>query len=129
MNESKPIILIVEDDEDIQNIYREIVEDNFDVTIHQCYNGQEGLDALKKIKPDFIILDILMPVMNGDEFLNILRTELLLTDIPVVICSVNQTLAGQLLNQKKANAVLPKLFKAEQLMQTIQDHSSIKLRA
>jgi CheY-like chemotaxis protein len=129
VNESKPLILIVEDDEDIQNIYREMIEDNFDVIIQQSYNGQEGLDAVKKTKPDFIILDILMPIMNGDEFLNKLRTELLLTDIPVVVCSVNQTLAGQLLSQKKANAILPKLFQEEQLIQTIQEHSSIKLKA
>ena len=110
MTESKRI-LIVEDDEDIQEIYRRMIEDTFEgVEVVQRMNGVEGLKAVGERRPDMVILDLLMPVMNGEEFLNQLRHKLKITDIPVVICSVNQTLANKLLKHREAEAVLPKVF-------------------
>jgi len=115
----KKLILIVEDDEDIQAIYKDMVLGTFDVDLVQSLNGREGVEAVKAREPDMIILDLLMPVMSGEEFLKELRGPMNLTDVPVVICSVNQTLANQLLKQKKADAVLPKLFQQEELLATV----------
>lgn len=110
-------ILIVEDDEDIQEIYKRMIEDTFDgVEIVQRLNGAEGLKAVNEKKPQLILLDLLMPVMNGEEFLANLRHKLKLTEIPVVICSVNQSLAHRLLKQKEADAVLPKVFSLDDLV-------------
>ena len=48
-------------------------------------NGQEAWDALPTTKPDLILLDILMPVMNGLEFLGMIRTDERWADLPVVV--------------------------------------------
>jgi len=48
-------------------------------------NGQEALDALPTLKPDVVLLDILMPVMNGLEFLNIVRHEPQWANLPVIV--------------------------------------------
>lgn len=61
-------ILIVEDDRDLNNAYRIILE-NEGHEIAVAYDGQEALDVLKHFSPDLILLDLLMPIMGGLEFL------------------------------------------------------------
>ena len=115
----KKFVLIVEDDEDIQDIYKDMMMESFDVDIAQSFNGKEALEEVDKRKPDLVILDLLMPVMDGETFLGRLREDLKLTQIPVVVCSVNQTLAHKLLNQKSVEAVLPKLFMQKDLVAVV----------
>ena len=110
MNNGKKI-LIIEDDTDIQEIYRTMISDTFEeVDIEQCYNGKEGLAAAQKNKPDLILLDLLMPVMDGETFLKYFRHDDGFKQVPVIVCSVNQTLAHKLLKHKEVEAVLPKIF-------------------
>ena len=61
-------ILIVEDDKDLNNAYQLILESE-GYTVESAYDGQEALSKLKKFKPDLILLDLLMPIMGGLEFL------------------------------------------------------------
>jgi DNA-binding response OmpR family regulator len=61
-------VLIVEDNETLNEAYRLILEkDGHDVST--AFNGEEGLEKLKKVSPDLILLDMLMPKMDGLEFL------------------------------------------------------------
>ncbi len=60
-------ILILEDDPELAELYAECIEaDGYDTEI--ANNGKEGLEKLKKMKPDLILLDLGMPKMNGIEF-------------------------------------------------------------
>jgi CheY-like chemotaxis protein len=61
-------ILIVEDDKDLNNAYTIILE-NEGHTVKSVFNGQEALATLKNFEPQLILLDLLMPVMGGLEFL------------------------------------------------------------
>jgi len=61
-------ILIVEDDTDLNAAYKVILE-NEKHTVKSAFNGQEALDLLKDFEPDLILLDLLMPIMGGLEFL------------------------------------------------------------
>jgi CheY-like chemotaxis protein len=61
-------ILIVEDDKDLNNAYRIILE-SAGYTVESAFDGKEALEALKDFKPDLILLDLLMPIMGGLEFL------------------------------------------------------------
>jgi len=121
----KKFVLIVEDDEDIQDIYKDMILESFDVDLAQSYDGKQGLEVVAKRRPDFIILDLLMPVMDGETFLKELRNSLNLKDIPVVVCSVNQTLAHKLLTEKSVEAVLPKLFMQKDLIAVVTQFLSI----
>jgi CheY-like chemotaxis protein len=61
-------ILVVEDDRDLNNAYRIILE-NEGYTVEVAFDGKEALNKLKTFEPDLILLDLLMPIMGGLEFL------------------------------------------------------------
>jgi CheY-like chemotaxis protein len=61
-------ILVVEDDHDLNNAYCIILK-NEGHEVVSAYNGKEALTKLKTFSPDLILLDLLMPVMGGLEFL------------------------------------------------------------
>ncbi len=65
-------VAIVEDNQPIREMY-EIKLKNSGYEVHTASNGQEGIELLEKIRPDLVLLDIRMPVMNGDEMLAKLR--------------------------------------------------------
>lgn len=61
-------ILIVEDEIILQDVYK-LVLSTQGYEIHTANNGVEGLNLLKKVHPDLVLLDIFMPVMDGKEML------------------------------------------------------------
>lgn len=61
-------ILVVEDDKDLNNAYSIILEHDGHKVV-SVFNGKEALKALKDFEPQLILLDLLMPVMGGLEFL------------------------------------------------------------
>jgi DNA-binding response OmpR family regulator len=72
MAESKVKILIVEDNAALASLYAYKFEhEGFGV--HIAHNGETGLKAAKSFQPELILLDLKMPVMNGDEMLEKLR--------------------------------------------------------
>ena len=83
---NKNKILIVDDDSMIARMYQErFSRDGFEVIL--AFNGEEGLEKAEKEKPDIILLDIMMPKMNGYEMLKILREKEEISSIPVIILS------------------------------------------
>lgn len=65
-------IAIVEDDQAISQMYR-IKFEGEGYEVETADNGKIGLDVIRKMKPDIVLLDIMMPEMNGDEVLEKLR--------------------------------------------------------
>ncbi len=63
-----PTVLIVEDEIILQDVYK-LVLSTQGFQVYTANNGVEGLAMLKKHKPDVILLDVFMPVMDGKEFL------------------------------------------------------------
>lgn len=61
-------ILIVEDDKDLNNAYRIILE-NEGYVVESAFDGKEALSKIKSFNPQLILLDLLMPIMGGLEFL------------------------------------------------------------
>ncbi len=77
-------ILIVEDDILTFTMYQKAFSlEGFESEV--ATNGKIGLEKLKTYKPDVILLDIKMPIMNGVEMLQILKSDPKMKDIPVVI--------------------------------------------
>lgn len=85
MAENKKIkVLLVEDDPMVVKMYkRKLTMDGFDLSL--AFNGEEGLKAVESNRPDIVLLDIMMPKMNGFETLKRLKADKKTKDIPVVI--------------------------------------------
>jgi CheY-like chemotaxis protein len=80
-------ILLIEDESDIRTILKDALEWE-GYTVYTASNGQEGMELLLKMPtPHLILLDLMMPVMNGWEFVNALQTERDYIDIPIVALS------------------------------------------
>ncbi|HNX68036.1 MAG TPA: response regulator [Candidatus Omnitrophota bacterium] len=114
-------ILIVEDDTDFQDIYTLYLQgESFEVL--KAGNGQEGLAILEKEIPDLIILDLIMPVMDGEEFYVRLRAQEKWKRIPVIIASVNEKIPHRVAELGNVSDVLKKPFDVEVLLQKIRKH-------
>ena len=80
----KKLILLVDDDPDFVEAVRVIVENGgYDVEV--AYDGQEGLEAVAERTPDLIVLDVMMPVMNGHEACAKLKGNEETADIPIIL--------------------------------------------
>src|SRR5438067_798583 len=80
-------ILIVEDDPDIRESLQVVLETE-GYHARTAANGKEGVDALESIDaPCLILLDLMMPVMNGWEFLAVQRQSTRFSKVPVVVVS------------------------------------------
>lgn len=76
--------VVVEDDSDVQFLYqRKLEQAGFEVFI--ATNGEAGLTVIKEVRPDIILLDLMMPVMSGPEMLARLRAEEWASDIRVIV--------------------------------------------
>lgn len=74
MGENKQKIAIVEDDQAISQMYRiKFESDGF--TVETAENGKLGLELIEKMRPDLVLLDLMMPEMSGDEMLIHLRKQ------------------------------------------------------
>ncbi len=83
MTEKKKILLI-DDDPDFVEAVRVIIENGgYDVQV--AYDGAEGLEAVGQQKPDLIILDVMMPVMNGHEACAKLKADPETAKIPIIL--------------------------------------------
>jgi two-component system, OmpR family, alkaline phosphatase synthesis response regulator PhoP len=80
----KKKILLVDDDPDFVEAVRVIVESGgYEVRV--AYDGQEGLDAVAEEKPDLIVLDVMMPVMNGHAACARLKADKATASIPIIL--------------------------------------------
>lgn len=86
-NESNPNrILLVEDDPEQRNLLRAVLEAK-GFRVDEAENGKKGLDKISKNPPDVILLDLMMPEMDGFEFLNKLRANPEWASMPVIVVS------------------------------------------
>lgn len=80
-------LLLVEDDDAIRQELRELLEDEGFFVV-EAHNGKEALDALEKgLRPSLVVLDMMMPVMDGWEFLRRLRGDAWSADLPVLLAT------------------------------------------
>ncbi|MDD4975691.1 MAG: response regulator [Bacteriovorax sp.] len=108
-------ILIIEDDADISEILKFAIELE-GYTVYTAANGQEGLEALSKIEPCLILLDLMMPIMDGWAFAEALEKDPTLNKIPFVVITA---FAESAINIKKARGIIKKPVELELLNSTL----------
>lgn len=80
-------VIIIEDDEILSRVITEELRDSGLEAI-QAFDGVQGLKAVKEKKPDLVLLDIMMPKMNGFEVLGEISNDMTLKNIPVIMLTV-----------------------------------------
>jgi serine phosphatase RsbU (regulator of sigma subunit) len=103
-------ILIVDDEPfNIDYLEQELEDSNY--SLIAAVNGKEALEKVQAERPDLILLDIMMPVMDGFEVLSHLEADPALRDIPVIVISANSDLGNMVKGiQLGAEDYLPKPF-------------------
>jgi two-component system OmpR family response regulator len=77
-------IIYIEDDQDIQDIVRLVLEDIAGFTVHFCSSGKDAVREAAAFSPDLILLDVMMGGMDGPATLAALRSQPSLADTPAV---------------------------------------------
>jgi sigma-B regulation protein RsbU (phosphoserine phosphatase) len=107
---TKPHILIVDDEPfNVDYLEQELEEDDHETSV--AVDGQEALDEVQRHAPDLILLDIMMPVMDGFEVLSRLKANPATRDIPVIVISAQNDLRSVVRGiELGAEDYLPKPF-------------------
>ena len=109
-------VLIVDDDFINRTLLKSILKRNS--TVSNMIEAENGSDALDKVKADstidLVLLDIIMPILDGVEFLKIFRGNPVFNNIPVIVLSTDDTRKGEVMDLG-ANDFLRKPIKEEDL--------------
>ena len=113
---------MVDDDPDILEALSEILESE-GFAIQQARNGQEALESLEKVSPNLILLDLMMPVMDGWEFAEKMRRRVDWSQIPVIVLSADRNIGGRA-RELGALGYLAKPFELSALLSLVQSSLS-----
>ena len=94
---SKTLVFLVEDDSSIRESMKEFLE-MFDFEVEDFENGKLAVERLEQVSklPHILFLDLMMPVMNGWEFLKVALTKLEWAKLPIVVFSASPQDTSQL---------------------------------
>jgi len=90
-----PRIVLADDSIDARRLIRRILQSQGDFTVFEAGNGKEALSLIEKEKPDLIILDLMMPEMDGFAVIDILKRNQDTANIPVIVASAKELTANE----------------------------------
>ncbi|UJR80036.1 response regulator [Sandaracinus amylolyticus] len=112
-------IMVVEDDADVRETMVQVLESE-GFSVHAARDGREALDALRAgLRPRLILLDLMMPVMNGWQFREEVERERELASIPVVLVSALDP-GTERTASLAAAGFLHKPFELDELLEVVQ---------
>jgi threonine synthase len=116
-------IAIIEDEPDVRLLLRRILQQKRQYQVFEAVDGASGLQLVRSTKPDLILLDLMMPKVDGFKFLDAVKATESLRDIPVIVITA-QDLTNQDVQRLsgRVESLLQKgAFMEEDLVDTIQD--------
>jgi two-component system chemotaxis response regulator CheY len=114
-----PVILIVEDERPIREVMVDVLRDRGFRTL-PATNGAEALDLLDRVRPDAMVLDLLMPVMHGWAFMESYIQKTGGDPIPIVVVSVNPVLPRSF-DRLGVRRIVSKPFDVDVLVDAVQE--------
>ncbi len=116
--EGNPVILVVEDNPDNMITVKAILGNNY--TILEAVNGQEGIEMANKHKPNLILMDIALPIIDGIEAFNAIRNNIKLQHIPIIALTASTMTADrEVLLAYGLDAFIPKPIDDKMFFKTI----------
>jgi len=119
MPERERRVLVVDDDASIQGFLAEALTDE-GYSVRTASNGREALSILETWRPDIILLDLMMPEMDGWGFRVQQRTMLGVANVPVIVLSATRDLNAKAAELEPAQ-VFAKPFDLDALLSTIDE--------
>ena len=115
-------ILIVDDEQDIVESLKFVLE----VSGFMCYtafNGEDGLKLAKEIMPDLIILDVMMPKINGYKISRLLKYDAKYKDIPIIMVTARSQMEDKMIGEETGvNEYITKPFELDQIVKKVQEY-------
>ena len=115
-------VLVVEDEAYLCDLIADVLESDGHIT-RKASNGREALVLLKERRPQLVLLDLMMPIMDGWEFITVLKSHEEWAEIPVIIITaIYDARRTQL--ETGAKAVITKPFDIDQLSELVNLYAS-----
>jgi CheY-like chemotaxis protein len=111
-------ILVVEDDESTRRVITDVLEDR-GFRVAAAGNGAEALTVLDQAHPDLMVLDLLMPVMHGWDFMERYAEKTGGQPLPIVVVSVNRALPRSF-SRLGVRTLVPKPFQVDDLVAAVE---------
>ena len=126
----RPTILVIDDNADVRDYLRTLLSPRYNVVV--AVNGEAGLQEASREVPDLVVCDVMMPIMNGLEFCNRMKSETATSHIPVILLTA-RTLESQQTEgyEHGADSYITKPFSSQLLLARIDNllRSRIQLKA
>ena len=117
----KKKILLVDDEDDLRLVLSLRLK-KIGYEVFEAVDGQEALDLARSKIPDLIVLDVFLPVMNGDEVAAILKKDTNLKHIPIILISADSGTLERRAQESGADGYLAKIFESQAMASMIQKH-------
>ena len=88
-------VAIIEDHPEAARLLRRVLQAHGEYQIEEAYDGEAGLAMVRATPPDLILLDLMMPKMDGFTFIETLKADERLADIPVIVVTARDLTAGE----------------------------------
>jgi CheY-like chemotaxis protein len=80
-------ILVIEDDDVSRTLLHRLLIRRFSCKVHEARTGREGLDVIRGLRPDLVLLDVMLPELDGMGVLQAMRSDPAFAQLPVMIVS------------------------------------------
>ena len=117
-------VLLIDDDESVRAVIEAGLETVGGFEVSTASNGRTGLELIDSLRPDILMLDLLLPIVDGFEVLRKLRCQPA-SKRPgrvIVMTAQSDPLPGGALREFGVDALLPKPFHLRQLIDAVADH-------
>ena len=115
-------ILIVDDEQDIVESLKFVLETE-DFTCYSAFNGEDGLRLAKEIMPDLIILDVMMPKINGYKISRLLKYDAKYKDIPILMVTARSQDEDKLIGEETgADEYITKPFELDEVVEKVKQY-------
>lgn len=115
-------ILIVDDEQDIVESLKFVLE-TADYTCYCAYNGEDGLRLAKEIIPDLIILDVMMPKINGYKISRLLKYDSKYKNIPILMITARSQEEDKLIGEETgADEYITKPFELDTVVEKVNQY-------
>ena len=113
-------ILVVDDEKDIvETLVFVLKQKGYECLV--AYDGEEGLQMAKETEPDLIILDVMMPKINGYKICRLLKYDAKYKDIPIIMITARSQEDDKLIGEETgANEYITKPFEFQDVLEKVQ---------